>query len=134
MVQRKANLASLYLEVAAASNILVVGGGIVGVELAGELAFLPNIAEKKVHLAVKGAQLMKQFDSRAALAAEEFLLSKGIEIMYNTTYDDSQKKDYDLVLLCTGEKYNSDFLKTEFSSSIASNGQIFVNDFFQLSS
>jgi NADH dehydrogenase FAD-containing subunit len=58
VTERKAGLKKFADQVAAAKNILVCGGGIVGVELAGELAFNPKAAEKKITLAVRGDRLL----------------------------------------------------------------------------
>lgn len=54
MSDRKKGLATFHKEVSDAKNILIVGGGIVGIEVAGEIACLPNASEKKITLAVKG--------------------------------------------------------------------------------
>ena len=59
LVDRKKGLRAFYDQVQTAKNIAVVGGGIVGVELAGELAFLPNASEKKIHLIVRGDKILK---------------------------------------------------------------------------
>jgi NADH dehydrogenase FAD-containing subunit len=64
--------------------------------------------------------------------AEKWLLQKGVTILYNTVYLPSMDKDYDLVIKTTGQKYNSDFLKTNFTSSVAPNGQVFVNEYLQV--
>jgi NADH dehydrogenase FAD-containing subunit len=45
-------------QVADAKSILVLGGGIVGVELAGEIAFHPDAANKKIALGVRGGRLL----------------------------------------------------------------------------
>ena len=58
VTERKEGLKKFAGEVAAAKNILVCGGGIVGVELAGELAFNEKAAEKKITLAVRGERLL----------------------------------------------------------------------------
>ena len=88
MADRKKGLAVLHKEVNDAKNILIVGGGIVGIEVAGEIAFLPNASEKKITLAVRGDKLLKELDPKAATACDEFLKSKNVEILYKTTITD----------------------------------------------
>jgi NADH dehydrogenase FAD-containing subunit len=56
---RKKGMINFYNQVQSAKNIAVVGGGIVGVELAGELACLPNASEKKISLIVRQDRLLK---------------------------------------------------------------------------
>ena len=47
-----------------------------------------------------------------------------IQINYRTQYNEKveEEKEFDLVLECTGQKYNSNFLNKNFSSSQAKNG------------
>jgi NADH dehydrogenase FAD-containing subunit len=111
-----------------------VGAGIVGVELVGEIAFHPKAAEKKIHLILRGDKLLKQVHADAHGHADKFLREKGVNIHYKTTYtEDLKKKEgFDLVLMADGQKYEAPFLKKNFASSISKNGQIYVNDYFQV--
>jgi hypothetical protein len=43
-----------------------------------------------------------------------------------------KEKGFDLVIKAVGQTYKADFLKKSYASSVATNGQIYVNDFFQL--
>jgi len=121
---RKNNLETFAKQVDAAKNIAVVGSGIVAVELTGEIAYHAKAAEKKVSLIVRGEKILGQLDSKAGQAAEEHLKSKNVEIHYKTPDSDKLKKEkgFDLVFECTGQTYNSDFLKKNFNSSVAKNG------------
>ena len=58
MVDRITELSKYKKQVDESKNILIVGGGIVGVELAGELAFHEKAAEKKITLAARGDRLL----------------------------------------------------------------------------
>lgn len=115
-------MANFAKQVADAKNILVCGGGIVGVELAGEIAFHPDAANKKVTLAVRGSRLLNQLPEEAHKSADAFLKTKNVEIIYDVKDFPKLKKSYDLVLECFGQTYRADFLKKNFSSAIASNG------------
>lgn len=92
LLDRKKGLHAFYDQVQAAKNIAVVGGGVVGVELAGELAFLPNASEKKIHLIVRGDKILKQVSPAAGTAAEEVLKKHKVNIHYNTEYTEAVKK------------------------------------------
>lgn len=132
LADRKKSLDNFTAQVKAAKNIAVVGGGIVGVELVGEIAFHPQASEKKIHLIVSGDKLLKQVHTDAHGHADKFLKEKNVTIHYNTKYTDELKKKegFDLVVQCTGQKYKADFLKKNFATSISKNGQVYVNDHF----
>lgn len=117
ITDRKAKLDQFHEQVKAAKNIAVVGGGIVGVELAGEIAFHPQASEKKISLIVRGDKLLKQVHSSAHEHADKFLKEKNVNVVYNTNYTEALKKKegYDLVLICDGQKYEAPFMKKSFS-------------------
>lgn len=131
---RKNNLAAFTKQIDEAKNIAIVGAGIVAVELTGEIAYHSKASEKKINLVVRGEKLLGQLDPKAGEIAEEQLKKNNVQIHYKTPYTENLKKEkgFDLVLECTGQKYNSNFLAKSFSGAQAKNGQIFVNDFFQV--
>ncbi len=53
--------------------------------------------------------MLGQLDPKAGEIAEEQLKTLNIQINYKTPYTENLKKEkgYDLVLECTGQKYNS---------------------------
>ena len=55
---RKNNLEKFNRQVNEARNIAIVGSGIVATELAGEIAYHENAAEKKISLVVRGEKLL----------------------------------------------------------------------------
>lgn len=73
--------------------------------------------------------MLPRLQPKAGQLAEEFLKSKGVEVLYNTPYDEKVNDQYDLVYVCAGQQYHSDFLKKHFAKAIAPNGQIYVNDY-----
>ncbi len=53
-------------------------------------------------------------------------------IEYNVKDFSALEKAHEVTLECFGQTYKAEFLKRHFASSIAKNGQIFVNDHFQV--
>jgi apoptosis-inducing factor 2 len=119
VTERKGAMQKFNKQVADAKSVLILGGGIVGVELAGEIAFHPDAANKKITLAVRGQRLLNQLPEDAHKAADSFLKTKNVEIQYNETDFSALKKKFDLVLECFGQTYKADFLKKSFLSAIA---------------
>lgn len=58
-----------------------------------------------------------------------------MKVLLNTPYGQTTAKELgaDLVIECLGQRYKSDFLHDNFRECISKNGQIFVNDLFQIS-
>ena len=80
-------------------------------------------ASKKISLIVRGEKLLGQLDPKAGQIAEEQLKKVNVQVNYKTQYNENlkQERGFDLVLECTGQKYNSDFLAKNFSTSQAKN-------------
>jgi NADH dehydrogenase FAD-containing subunit len=119
-----------------AKSILVVGSGVVGVQLVGELAVeYAQKGLKKVALLSRSTKLLNTLPTKAGKLADKFLREHNVQVMYNTNYDekDRDRFSYDLVIKCIGYKFKTDFLKKNYPSCLAANGQIYVNDLMQLS-
>ena len=73
---------------------------------------------------MRGEKLLGQLNPKAGEIAEEQLKKLNVQINYKTPYNENLKKEkgFDLVLECTGQKYNSNFLTKNFSSSQSKNG------------
>jgi len=90
-------------------NIIIIGGGFIGVEFAEELSNIKNlniyIIEKLNHC------LITNFDEEFALAAEEKLKNKGVKILTNKTIKQIQGKEaVEYVELDSGEKIPADLI------------------------
>ncbi|XP_077938101.1 ferroptosis suppressor protein 1 isoform X1 [Gasterosteus aculeatus] len=137
-------------QVQAADSVLVIGGGSTGVEMAAEIK--TEYPDKKVVL----------IHSRVALAdpellpsvrqqAKEVLLEKGVELVLgqkvsnlselqlNVTQKNHEVRTErgevltsDLIICCTGIKVNSAAYASSFSSCLADNGALKVNDHLQV--
>ncbi|RMD67596.1 hypothetical protein D6817_01145 [Candidatus Pacearchaeota archaeon] len=118
-----------------AKKVVIVGGGLVGVELAGEIAW--KYPEKELTIIHAKPRLMERLPARAAKLAERYLTKKGVEIFYNerveqikdhTLVTRSRKKfKADMFFLCTGIKVNCSFMQKNFSSAIDERGRLKVD-------
>lgn len=136
---RAKTLEKHYNEVSRAKKILIIGGGLVGVELAGEL--VSEYDDKEITIAHGADKLIQRNSEKAINYATKFLTDRGVKILYNEYVSNSSKGKYttkngkeisaDLVFLCTGIIPNSDFMKKNFSSQIGEHGHLVVNEFFE---
>ena len=126
--------------VLAARNILIVGGGVVGVELAAEIVdFFP---EKEVLLLHGKNVLLERCPVKAQDYVENYLKKRKVEIMYNQRMekqdgnllftDAGRKIHAELCFLCTGIVPNTDFFQKHFSSSLNDKKQIKVEHTLQM--
>ena len=123
-----------------ATKVMVIGGGVVGVELAGEIAYaLPNT---KVVLAHNQDRLLNGFKEKAQRAARKQLEGLGVEIEFNRRFHTQNGKyidqntgyisDADLVYEATGILPNSDFLKAELAHILNEKGFVKVDKHLQV--
>ncbi|BBN06829.1 apoptosis-inducing factor 2 [Marchantia polymorpha subsp. ruderalis] len=101
-------------------NILIIGGGPVGVELAGEI--LQDFPKKKVTLIHSGDRLIQFLGPKASEKAEKWLKTKGAEVILNDrveieglappTYVTKGQKQIkaDAHFVAVGKKLGSDWL------------------------
>jgi len=123
-----------------AKTILIIGGGLVGVELAAEIAV--HFPKKEVTLVQSQSTLINRFPKRAIKYVTDFLKDKGVKIIYNERVighrlqtfitDQGTEIPADLGFLCTGIVPNSTFLKESFPDTIAGSGYVCVNEYLQL--
>jgi len=118
-----------------AKDILIVGGGYVGVELAAEI--IETFPKKKVVLVHPHSNLMNRQPGKTGKLARNFLEKKGVKIILGRRIkkqegnyyftDDGRKIKSDLVFNCTGTVPNSeafkDFLEVDKS------GRVIVDEF-----
>jgi len=122
MATRVEHLKEYYQKLSDAKKILLVGGGIVGVELAAEIA--THFKNSKVTLAHSKNRLMEKIADGAGESALKFLRKKNVEVIFKEKVIGKKKGIYmtdkgreieaDLVFLCTGIKPNSDFVDSKY--------------------
>jgi len=122
-------------------SVLIIGGGIVGVELAGEI--VERFKDKQVTIVHSGSNLMPRSPERAIRYTEDFFVRNGTTLIFKDKVtqqegnrfitQNGQVIEADIAFLCTGNVPNTDFLKNQFfSDSLNSYGFVKVNPFMQL--
>lgn len=123
-----------------AKQVLIVGGGVVGTELAAEIS--EKYQEKKITLVHTQSSLLERNPLKARAYAEKFLQKRGVTILFNERVTGGKAKRYqtdkknsltaDLVFLCTGIIPNSEFLERDFGHSLNQKKFLHVNSYLQL--
>jgi len=121
-------------------KILIVGGGTVGVELAGEIA---NFFDgKEVTLIHSQTQLMNRSPEKASRYAEHFFKHNNVNLvvgeriieqtgLYFKT-DVGNLYEADIAFICTGNVPNSELFKPAFTEALNRYGFVKVNKHLQL--
>ena len=139
---RSKHLSDNYNKLCKAKKVLIVGGGLVGVELAAEI--LDHYDDKEITLVHSGKNIMARNHERSASYAESFLENRGVKILRDlkmtrksgkSKYLTNNKKksiEADIAFLCTGIIPQYKFMKKNFKKSLNKNNQIEVNEFLQV--
>jgi len=124
-----------------AGEILIIGGGLVGVEMAAELVTKTN---KKVTIVHANDRLIERNSLKASEYAKKFLESRGCKIILNerirkpkegekTFFTESEDKiKGDFAFICTGIKSNADLIGFYKKNKIDKKGYLTVNDYLQV--
>ena len=123
-------------EVKAAKRILVVGGGITGLEIAAEAA---EASKAEVMLAHSGSSFGSTEKQHALISKR--LQQQGVKVLLNERASPSDEagktfklgsieETFDVVFWCTGNKVDAGF--THPLGDIVSDGYIQVNEFLQV--
>ncbi len=108
-------------------KILIVGGGLIGVEVASEIAI--TYPEKEVIIVHSKDRLLERNTKNTSKIAENFFKRKNVKIFYNEKVvennnnifltDKKRKINADVAVWCAGVKCDSSFLK-DFNENIFS--------------
>ena len=93
----------------AAKQILIVGSGAMGTELAAEIKH--EYPQKEVTLAGRSAMLLPGFSAKSQSRAASHMAKVGVKVELNKNISHSDEAGYDLVYHCTGFTPSTDFLK-----------------------
>ena len=139
IVDRAEKLRSYAEKLKKSKSVLVIGGGIVGVELAAEI--IGKYPDKKLTVVHSKEHLMERCSKKVQDYAESFFRKRKVNILLNEKAIPSKngfvtnkgtKIKPDLVFLCTGIIPNYEFLKGYLSSSLDERNFLKVNDFLQV--
>lgn len=130
-------------DLASADSVLIVGGGLVGVELAAEI--VTSYPNKKLTLVTAGDRLLERMKPNVSAAAHKWLSSRGVDVVFGERVRQSKKDPTAFrfpksgasvtpvkAYWCTGFQPNSGLLQKNFSSSLNKDGYVKVNDFMQV--
>ncbi|KAI9362824.1 hypothetical protein BD770DRAFT_315832 [Pilaira anomala] len=156
LLYRTAGLNKLSKEIENATQILIVGAGLVGCELAAAIAKKQHEAlyavKKRIVLIEARDKIIYRTDEKQRKRAEEYLTSLGVEIILNERITSCNTEDYNiyygssgnkyseqdyLVLMATGVKLNTNFILTStndppLDTCVDSNGTIRVKPTLQI--
>lgn len=138
---RNNELMDYHQKLKSAKKVMVIGGGVVGVELAGEIAFsMPNA---QVSLAHSRDALLDGYKAKAQTKSLNQLQDLGVKVLFNTRFEKSDGQyidtntgkisDADMVFEATGVIPNNEFLKPQLSNILNTHGFIKVNDQLEVS-
>lgn len=121
-------------------RVLIIGGGVVGTELAAEIA--EKFPDKKITVVHSKERLIERNPLNASRYAFYFLKKAGVNIILNERFTDAKggifltdknrKIKADVAFFCTGISPNTEFVKKSFHDALDDNNYIRVNEFLQL--
>ncbi|MSR86097.1 hypothetical protein EXS74_01735 [Candidatus Woesearchaeota archaeon] len=136
---RADSLRKAHHQLESAKEVLIVGGGIVGVELAAEIIdFYP---QKHLTLVHSKACLMERCDSQIQNYVENYFEKKGVTILYNQRLEtklgkfllsSGEEVKTDLCFFCIGISPNTELFRKHFSSCLNERKQVIVDETLQL--
>jgi len=129
-----------YASIRRAKQILIVGGGLVGVEMAAEI--VSHFQGKEVTIVNSQSTLISRFPKKAVRYVEDFLKTRGVTILCNERVsghrnqlfetDQGKQLSADLAFLCTGIQPNSGLLRDNFPDCITPAGYVRTSEFLQM--
>ncbi len=137
---RSQHLINCYKNLSSAKEILIIGGGLVGVELAAEIC--THYPRKKVVIVHLHDRLMERQNIKTSKIALNFLKKHGVTVHFKEKIIKSSGRPFvssrgkifksDMAFLCTGITPNYHFLKKHFSHVLNKKNQVIVNKNLQV--
>jgi NADH dehydrogenase FAD-containing subunit len=140
--EREAEWRTEHEKIFRAASIAIVGGGPIGVELAGEI--LSRFPGKTVTLVHDTDRLLPALPKGAGAKAQRVLERSGARIILNSAGEvgadgsavrlpSGEEVSADIVLQVTGIEIDVAYMRDNFAESLSSEGQVMINDFLQVS-
>lgn len=140
---RKTLYQRVHARLSQAKTLLIVGGGPIGVEVAGEVSeSFPGI---KITLIDSGPRLLRGTSEAMAVFALKVLRRRGVTVLLNDGLPKTQEPaddvfappgrlrtssgrvlDYDMILWCVGGRPNTAYMRPHFENALNDKGQIKV--------
>ncbi len=128
--ERISHFGRLAEQVKAARRILIVGGGPVGVEIAGEI--LQDLPGKHVVMVQSGETILPSITPGPRRYALEFLRARGAGIQLGRKVDDSDLAAADLVLWCAGYDVDTSYLRDFPGLELDPSGRVPVDQYLRM--
>ncbi len=144
MTNRANRLRAHYSDLQNSKNILIIGGGLSGVELAGEI--VTKYKDKIITVVHAMDRLIERQPLKASRYVQKFLEKNRVKIVFNEMIKGSKRIGNDeefftdkgtrikseLAFLCVGITPNSEFMKKSFPKLIDGKGYISTDEFLNL--
>ncbi len=148
VVQRRARYCAAYHQIAAAEQVLIVGGGPIGVEIAGEIT--EERPGKPVTLVEASPRLLPATSERLGRWAQDFLTARGVTVILgerivaedapsgieHTTKTavtrSGRRIAYDLLLRCVGMRPDASYLRRNFPDALDEAGYVKVDSHLRI--
>ena len=133
--ERNQEMLDEHQKLQSAKSVLLIGGGLVGVEFAGEIA--SAFPDKEITLAHASDALLDGSQPKARRKALEQLTAKGVTVKFNRRFAkdgehyrcsiSGETIQPDIAYVCVGMVPNTEFLKAELPSILNDRGLIKVD-------
>lgn len=134
------NIYKINITLKNSKKILIIGGGLIGVETAAEIA--DKTKDKEIIIVHPHNRLIERNPVHISKKAEQILKKKQIKIIFNEKIVNKEKKFYisnkknrydaDIAIWCAGIKYNPFFMKKFNEKIFSEKKSLKVNSYLQL--
>ncbi len=138
--ERNQEMLDEHQSLASANSVLVIGGGFVGVEFAGEIA--SAFPDKEITLAHVSNALLDHSKPKAQRKALEQLTAKGVKVKFNRCFArdgdvyrcsiSDETLQPDIAYVCVGMIPNTEFLQAELSEILDDKGLVKVDAYMKV--
>lgn len=137
---RAEHLREYHRKLEEASSVLIIGGGLVGVELAAEI--VEHYPKKQITIVHAADRLIERNQPKAVAYATEFLTERGVKIRYNELVTGGENGKFttnlgniitaDTAFMCTGTIPNYEFMAAHLPEKLTERNLIKVNELLQV--